>query len=696
MKREKLRFILLITSVVLATFSAVGIYFFCLSFNEIRNMNDRALKDRLTTVADDLDRQYTELNIIAVSLQSNRIYNRAHVLENAYNEIELLSDLVRYKTVSQITEDYFFMYHDNGDVFKSTGAKNKYNIFLLYYGIKDETLFDELTSIKAFKLIPVNTTYGKKILMAFPVFTAWSNDLSARATIAFFISDSSVAKRMKALTGGCSGKLYIYLNGAPFASLDGDEFPTDISLDSETVTRLGKMTRYTISNGRFTVVCDAMPNDMITDLQKFSTSNIIYLIVVLCVMLTAAVLAALRGYRPIGQLVEKYITPDSKEMQSNELLAIEKILDNALRGKEDAEHSLQSSYELIKRRTLRLILSGDAGSGTFDERPFFGIRLQGPYYALLVLRGEAPLSKETQKQLSFIDDELNGVYFSDTKYANTYVFLVNLEHRSELDKLYSSVLELCGEICGYSLYSSQVFDDILLFPDYLSTVISDGNGQAEMKPIMFDDSNVNVVGLLEAVNDGNTRTALYYFSTFMNEFHESCGSFLLEKYIAYNLLNRLRDSSPKNLITTQRLSRVLAAATWQELYTEFEHVVIEFCGGDYNEDIDNDPQNPHAERILAFIDANFTDTELTLETLADEFDLSKKYISGIIKGHTGLPYKDYLTRIRLSEARRLLKTENITVTEVCERCGYLHLPYFIKLFKRETGMTPAAYRDHKV
>jgi two-component system response regulator YesN len=86
--------------------------------------------------------------------------------------------------------------------------------------------------------------------------------------------------------------------------------------------------------------------------------------------------------------------------------------------------------------------------------------------------------------------------------------------------------------------------------------------------------------------------------------------------------------------------------------------------------------------------------ELSLAQLAAQVHLSPNYLANLFKKETGVTLNDYITEIRLAEAKRLLRKEpGILVFDVAERIGYKDGKYFTKLFKREVGLNPSEYRD---
>lgn len=80
------------------------------------------------------------------------------------------------------------------------------------------------------------------------------------------------------------------------------------------------------------------------------------------------------------------------------------------------------------------------------------------------------------------------------------------------------------------------------------------------------------------------------------------------------------------------------------------------------------------------------------EELARELGLSPRHFIRRFKAATGLSPVEYLQRLRVRAARRLLEEGHATVQEVGATVGYEDAAFFRGLFKRHTGMSPAAYR----
>lgn len=96
-------------------------------------------------------------------------------------------------------------------------------------------------------------------------------------------------------------------------------------------------------------------------------------------------------------------------------------------------------------------------------------------------------------------------------------------------------------------------------------------------------------------------------------------------------------------------------------------------------------------RVTDYVARHF-DENLTLDDLADVAGLSTYHFCHLFKASMGLPPYQYVMQERLEEAKRLLRSTDWPVMQVCLAVGYESLGHFSTLFKREVGLPPGAYR----
>ena len=93
-----------------------------------------------------------------------------------------------------------------------------------------------------------------------------------------------------------------------------------------------------------------------------------------------------------------------------------------------------------------------------------------------------------------------------------------------------------------------------------------------------------------------------------------------------------------------------------------------------------------------YIDANFNDTSLSVDFLAEKAVMSNVYFRSLFKAQYYLPPSQYIISVRLKNAKSLMKYSFLTLEECALQSGFSSLQYFCRVFKKHTGITPSEYR----
>lgn len=101
--------------------------------------------------------------------------------------------------------------------------------------------------------------------------------------------------------------------------------------------------------------------------------------------------------------------------------------------------------------------------------------------------------------------------------------------------------------------------------------------------------------------------------------------------------------------------------------------------------------HPVVRRAVQYITDHF-DQPLSIQSLADELEVSPSYFSVLFSKCMGIGFHEYLTRFRVEEARQLLTATQYPINEIAVTVGYADQSSFTKAFKRVTGITPYQLR----
>lgn len=87
--------------------------------------------------------------------------------------------------------------------------------------------------------------------------------------------------------------------------------------------------------------------------------------------------------------------------------------------------------------------------------------------------------------------------------------------------------------------------------------------------------------------------------------------------------------------------------------------------------------------------------DISLEKVASVVFLNPAYFSQLFKQKTGLGYKEYVTSLRLEQAKLLLLNTRLKLTEIAECIGYQDMRHFTQMFRRRYQLTPTEYRQQQ-
>lgn len=110
-------------------------------------------------------------------------------------------------------------------------------------------------------------------------------------------------------------------------------------------------------------------------------------------------------------------------------------------------------------------------------------------------------------------------------------------------------------------------------------------------------------------------------------------------------------------------------------------------------DSDNNTQmNAKIQEIIRYIKGHYTE-ELSIESLCKLHQVSTRYVGRYFRQHLKTSPLEYLTELRITNAKRLLWNTNKSILEIALESGYDSAQYFCRVFKRREAMTPREYRN---
>ncbi|QUH19560.1 response regulator transcription factor [Alkaliphilus sp. B6464] len=106
--------------------------------------------------------------------------------------------------------------------------------------------------------------------------------------------------------------------------------------------------------------------------------------------------------------------------------------------------------------------------------------------------------------------------------------------------------------------------------------------------------------------------------------------------------------------------------------------------------------SPIVVLLKNYMDSHYMQENLSLHEVAEKFDISPSYLGKLMKHELGKTFIEYLTEIRIENAKKMLQEENIGIKihEVAQLVGYSSQHYFSRVFKKEVGVSPIEYKQN--
>lgn len=98
--------------------------------------------------------------------------------------------------------------------------------------------------------------------------------------------------------------------------------------------------------------------------------------------------------------------------------------------------------------------------------------------------------------------------------------------------------------------------------------------------------------------------------------------------------------------------------------------------------------------VLDYCSLHYT-SDISLASLEQALHVNRYYISHMFSDKLQIGFNDYINSLRIAQACRYLKQENLSVTEISARSGFSNPRTFNRVFLKQIGVTPSEYRKRK-
>lgn len=632
------------------------------------------IRDTLTQAANDLETQHGVMRDVVTQIRASSEYRPSILTVNSYRDIELLNDFRRFSNYSPLIENYFLLYHGSRRLYTSEGKISYYEFYsaanLGLMPKEAEEFYDFINDLKTETTIRL----GEKAIFAFPVRFVNEESDKGNAVICFLLPESALLKRVLSFHPQGAEIAALRLGNVTVAGAD-EEFPLgtrNVEGDNFRIT--------TQSEGGFAELsCLVRVNRY--ELLLSALPAWLYIGIVLLILLVA-LLGVLFGKMilgPIRNLVVKYMSPD--EYIRDELEGLDRMISRM----EEENHN---SRRLLRDRMLGAILQGYYSRQLMERWGFLHLSFEHERYCVSVCRKPGS-EAESEKLLDQLENQSStelSIYACRTLTGDLIALIIGYDSDAAKSTGFERILAVLGETT--ELYSGREYPTAQrISTSYMEAVNEMTAARGEEKADLHRFVMRMIAYSQEGREEEMEREARELSCAYEN------ASAHAVRHFAFAVSAELTAAAAEKRVSVDKDS-LLSLTTLTDfglcLHDAIEIIRTAFP---YSDKKGSGKPARLTESIIAFIGENAFDPDFDLQAVAQKFDLSSDYISSLLKAALGESFKEYLTRLRMAEAGRLLREQpTLTVAEVSARAGYRKVSNFIKKFKDIHGVTPSQYR----
>ena len=428
--------------------------------------------------------------------------------------------------------------------------------------------------------------------------------------------------------------------------------------------------------------------------------------------------------------VEEYILkPVSSVELTNVFTQIKRKLDQEISEKRNVavlQEYYMESLPFLQANFYSTLIEGKIGEQEIPKYlSNYQISFEGPFFCCLVIHTSASrvpedmnfllLSTSVQKQAEErIGKKWNAKCFS---YMEDTILIIQLKSESELAELTDECDCFCkyarriigavvtvgiGQICGSIMELSKSYSSAQKAVSYRAIY---GAARAiniqeiapqEMEQVDYAD-DAEIANLFKRIRLGSEDDVREAAHKCMKSMFPSVKSLLWHHVAVMELVSAMYKFASNNDIATE----------------EFQGDMGEL----YNRLIKRDPEmlekwlvdaslafrdrlistrsyssTSFASRAKEYVHNNYSDEDVSLNTVSEVFGVSHSYFSTVFKKETGKSFIGYLTDYRMEQASRLLIETKEKSYIIAKKVGYTDPNYFSYVFKRQFGVSPSKFR----
>lgn len=679
------RYLFLLVLALAAVCILIGMFFLNHALGQLYLAQETSVQKSMELTMDAFVHEYDSMHQVSLDIMHTVDYAPFYLRQNKVNEIGMLKDFTKMSNRLNGIHSYFIIYRDEPEwVYASDGRKSTLPIYLrTHFRIAgSDELHAAVLGASDFTILRGGNA-EQLIYYIYPLRFFTGVSVEPRASLVFVLPESRFQSIYSSYLGQLDARFSLSAGGAVLA---GD-------LEPSAEGGIPGHTHLTVKSydGAFELDVSYNPTNQYNTARYLSSVGTLFPIVIVLVILAVGALLSYLLIKPLRDLIRRFDAPGSRP--SNEITQIEQIL------KREIDRGNVTSYQLKNQLFLQL-LEGNTSPGD-DLSAFFHIDLTGSTLCIIIIdRYQAQSDREFASLVEEMSEE-GMVLYCVRLSADRYAVIADIENGGRADEVLDLIESLVEEGAA-GIYPGLPVEGVEnLNASYLS-LINEVDAGNEVKDRMREDdaiyqnlmerNNHHYLEIIKHIGAGDERGAVRALDGSVSELRDNVATLFLERYLCFDMLKRMVEYlDTRNSALPDR--RVLESLTFRSV-REYRQGMIRLIGVACSAAAGDDRASNLAEAIIAYIDENSGTPELSLDMIGSHFGISANYVGVLVKGKTGIPYKNYLTGIRIERAKYLLVERRLSVAETSIAVGYRRASNFIKKFKELTGYTPLRYLRH--
>ena len=647
------------------------------SAKRIVSLEKQNLQNTIQRAADVIEKQYQTLESIAVQISASADYRPNKVNSGALYDIELVKNFKKFSNYSPLAKQYFLVYNSVNKIYTSEGNTSYFSYYApVNLGIPYELTYDTLQKILAARSFCFERS-DKNILLIYPLRQYGSSE-SQSASLCFVLTDSLVRDYLEQMTVGLPDQYIVSMNGQTLLTSVGMEQADAAAWRQAAGYMEGMSERGVVTFG---------VQQQLTGFQMLITQRLWIVLGVLGIVIVAVCVSLVLArftLRPLDNLIKKYL-PDSMKIE-NEFRELDDIL-----GHLDQQYS-DTRYQL-KNQLLVMLLRGDYSDTLIERWAMLDITFEHPTCCVfLIENGASPENREqTFARVKALADETLHIYLAEMEEDDHLIVLANYTDGWTVEALLSRLDEIMAH-SGLTVYAGRPVDSPKRLPlSFMAALTARqyGSAASDAAHVSAEPLAERFIAAIESADESAIESAGQAIVQYLSS--EPLNGAVTKHHI-YELIRSILDTAERKGIRIEK-SEVTSLVMLPDSAMVVQDLEKILKNGMRTKDEDMAGSDDTARLIVDYVIANAFDPDINLADMSDRFGFSADYISSMIKRETGSAFKEYVTILRIGEARRLLSEDpGLTVNDVALKVGYRKASNFSKKFKELTGVLPSQIR----